>query len=82
MLTAAIRVMAALEAIGPKMRDAMATEPYFPVEYPKWVDGVLVMVTPDVVVADPAPPPPPPPPPPQQAAVADAPPDQPPAEAP
>jgi len=53
MLTAAIRVMAALEAIGPKMRDAMATEPYFPVEYPKWVDGVLVMVTPDVVVADP-----------------------------
>lgn len=41
-MPAAERVVAALPGIGPKFKDAVANEPYAPVEYPKWVDGHLV----------------------------------------
>lgn len=41
-MSAATRVESALHAVGPKMREAMTTEPYLPVEFPKWVGEVLV----------------------------------------
>lgn len=41
-MSAAERVVAALPAIGPKFTDAVASEPYAPVDYPKWVNGHLV----------------------------------------